>query len=84
MAINIVIDTCLCVDIVCPASVEWRMKTDVNFMTSYVVLMANGKEKERGNKRESQMNQVLACFMLCHCICFPKTKHKSLLLLRAV
>jgi len=39
------------------------MKMDVNFMTSYVVLITSRKQKERGNKRERQMNQV--CFTLC-------------------
>ena len=39
------------------------MKMDVNFMTSYVVLITSRKQKERVNKRERQMNQV--CFMLC-------------------
>jgi hypothetical protein len=56
MAINLVIEACGYVGIVaCQCGV-------VN-EASYVVLIASGNQKERGNKRESQMNQV--CFMLC-------------------
>jgi hypothetical protein len=39
------------------------MKMDVSFMTACVVLIASRKQKELGNKRERQMNQVQ--FMLC-------------------
>jgi hypothetical protein len=34
------------------------MKMDVNFMTAYVVLIASREQKELGNERERQMNQV--------------------------
>jgi len=34
------------------------MKMDVNIMISYIVLIASRKQKELGNKRERQMNQV--------------------------
>jgi len=60
------------------------MKMDVNFMTTYVVLIAGRKKKERGNKRERQMNQV--CFTLCTLTVRlslnlrSKKIHKSLLL----
>jgi hypothetical protein len=60
MAINLVIEACHCVGTVpsqCGVVVEDGCKL-------YDILFCiNSKQKERGNKREKQMNQV--CFMLC-------------------